>query len=108
LLTTILIGTAATNSIISVLMAEIEGDISGFLISTSIITVFGEILPQTVANKYNLLLSAWFRFPMYFFYYLTFIVTYPIGAILDKILGEEAGHTLSKNQMKRMLEQYEK
>lgn len=45
---------------------------------------------------------------MWFFYYASFIVTYPIGAILDKILGEEAGNTLSKNQMKRMFEQYEK
>ena len=89
-------------------MAEIEGDISGFLISTSIITVFGEILPQTVANKYPLFLSFYTRPLMYFFYYITFIVTYPIAAILDKILGEEAGHTLSKNQMKRMFEQYER
>ncbi|CDW87629.1 metal transporter cnnm2 [Stylonychia lemnae] len=108
LLTTILLGCASTNAIISVLMAEIEGDIKGFLISTSIITIFGEILPQALSNKYSLQISTFLRWPTYFFYYVTFLFAYPIGAILDKILGEEAGNVLSKNQMKRMFEQYEK
>jgi len=89
-------------------MASIEGDLKGFLISTSIITIFGEILPQALANKYSLQISSLLRFPIYFFYYVTFIIAYPIGAILDKVLGEEVGNVLSKNQMKRMFEQYEK
>ncbi|CDW77164.1 ancient conserved domain protein 2 [Stylonychia lemnae] len=93
LLTMILLGTAASNAVISVLMADIEGDIKGFLLSTSIITVFDQ---------------QFLRWPAHFFYYATFLFCYPIGAILDKILGEEAGNVLSKNQMKRMFEQYEK
>ncbi|CDW71668.1 ancient conserved domain protein 2 [Stylonychia lemnae] len=108
LLTMILLGTAASNAVISVLMADIEGDIKGFLLSTSIITVFGEIIPQTFANKYSLQISSFLRWPAHFFYYATFLFCYPIGAILDKILGEEAGNVLSKHQMKRMFEQYEK
>lgn len=103
-MTTILFGTSGTNALISIFMAEIEGNISGFLISTTIIMLFGEIFPQALANKYSLIITSYLRFLMWFFYYATFIVAYPIGAILDKILGDEMGNVLNKNQMKRMFE----
>jgi metal transporter CNNM len=39
--------------------------------------------------------------------FLTCPVSYPISAILDKVLGEEVGNVLSKSQMKRMFEMLE-
>ena len=48
--------------------------------------------------------TTWF---VYFFMMLTFIVSFPISAILDKVLGEEVGNVLSKKQMKIMFEQLE-
>jgi hypothetical protein len=44
----------------------------------------------------------------YVFTAITFIVAYPIGAILDKILGEEEGVVLSKSRMKKLFEIYER
>jgi hypothetical protein len=41
-------------------------------------------------------------------YYLLFILTFPISAIIDKIIGEEGGTYLSKSQMKKLFQQYEK
>ena len=38
---------------------------------------------------------------------VTFPISFPISAILDKVLGEEVGNILSKNQMKRMFEMLE-
>jgi metal transporter CNNM len=38
---------------------------------------------------------------------LTCPISYPISAILDKVLGEEVGNVLSKSQMKRMFEMLE-
>lgn len=108
LLTSILLGVTLANSIFSILMAEIEGNTSGFLISTSVIVVFGEIVPQATGNRFGLQISYALRFFVYIVFYATFIITYPIGAILDKILGEEAGQVLTKHQMKRLFEQYEK
>jgi metal transporter CNNM len=34
---------------------------------------------------------------MYFFMILTSPISFPISAILDKVLGEEVGNVLSKN-----------
>ena len=39
---------------------------------------------------------------------LTFVISFPIAAILDKALGHDGGNFLSKNKMKRMFEMYEK
>jgi metal transporter CNNM len=39
--------------------------------------------------------------------FITFPISFPISAILDKVLGEEVGNILSKNQMKRMFEMLE-
>jgi metal transporter CNNM len=41
-------------------------------------------------------------------YYLLFILTFPISAIIDKIIGEDGGTYLSKSQMKKLFQQYEK
>jgi len=38
---------------------------------------------------------------------LTFPCSFPLAAILDKVLGEEVGNILSKSQMKRMFEMLE-
>lgn len=45
LLVTILLGCAITNSAVSILLAEAEGNLSGFFISTALTLMFGEILP---------------------------------------------------------------
>ena len=105
---TILFGTVLSNTLVSILMADIEGSINGFLLSTAIITIFGEIIPQTFANKYGLQISTYTRWLLYFTYYATFVFSYPIAAILDKFLGEEAGHVLTKSRMKKLFETYEK
>jgi metal transporter CNNM len=56
----------------------------------------------------GLKLGAALTWLLYFFLAVTFVVAFPISAILDKVLGEEVGNVLSKNKMKRMFEMYEK
>lgn len=108
MLVTILLGCVISNTAISVLMADIEGSISGFLISTTIVVIFGEIFPQSLCNRYGLSIGTYCRGIMYVFFYSLFIVTYPLAAILDKVLGEEVGTFLSKSRMKKLFEHYEK
>ena len=37
-----------------------------------------------------------------------FVLAWPISWLLDKLLGQELGNILSKNQMKKLFEMYEK
>jgi len=39
--------------------------------------------------------------------FITFPISFPISAILDKVLGEEVGNILSKSQMRSMFEMLE-
>lgn len=45
---------------------------------------------------------------LYICVFITFPVSFPLSAILDKILGEDAGNVYNKSKMKRLFEMYEK
>lgn len=107
LLCTILLGNVSVNSGLSILMGDLTSGLAGLLISTAIITMFGEIIPQAACSRYALIVGAHCTWFVYFFMALTFPISFPISAILDKVLGEEVGNILSKNQMKRMFEMLE-
>jgi len=98
---------AAVNSAISVLMADIEGSLSGFLLSSSLIVVFGEILPQALVNRWPVIIGYYSRNIMYFYFAVTFVFSYPVGVVLNRIFGEDEGNLLSKSRMKKLFEKYE-
>ena len=51
LLCTLLLGNVAVNAYLSILMAEITSGLAGFLISTAVIVIFGEIIPQASCSR---------------------------------------------------------
>ncbi|CAN0014131.1 unnamed protein product, partial [Discosporangium mesarthrocarpum] len=50
LLCTLLLGNVAVNALLSILLANLTSGILGFAISTGVITIFGEIMPQVAAR----------------------------------------------------------
>jgi len=78
-------------------MGDLTSGITGLIVSTSIITIFGEIIPQAVCSRYALVIGAHTTWLVYFFMFVTFPISFPISAILDKVLGDEVGNVLSKN-----------
>lgn len=108
LICTILIGNVSVNSILSIIMADMTSGIAGMLISTGIVIIFGEIIPQAVCSRYALIIGAHTMWILYIFVFFTFPITFPLSAILDKILGEDVGNVYNKSKMKRLFEIYEK
>ena len=88
-------------------MGDLTNGLTGLLVSTAVITMFGEIIPQAVCSRYALTVGAHCTWFIYIFMFLTFPISFPISAVLDKTLGEEVGNILSKSQMKRMFEMLE-
>jgi len=107
LLCTILLGNVTVNSALAILMGDLTSGTMGLILSTAIITIFGEIIPQAVCSRYALYIGSHMTWYVYIFMFITFPISFPVSAILDKILGEEVGNILSKNQMKRMFEMLE-
>ena len=99
LLCTILLGNVTVNSALAILMGDLTSGLMGLLVSTAIITTFGEIIPQAVCSRYALKVGANTTWYIWTFMFLTFPVSFPLSAILDKVLGEEVGNVLTKRQV---------
>jgi len=58
LLTTLLLGNVAVNTILAVLLTEFASGLVASLIATSLIFLFGEIIPQAIISRYALTFGA--------------------------------------------------
>ncbi|KAF1313276.1 putative membrane protein, partial [Globisporangium splendens] len=103
LLTTLLLGNVAVNSLTSILMADLTSGIYGFLGSTALIVVFGEILPQALCTKYALVIGGavtpFVRVLIVVFY----VFAKPVSLVLDAYLGEDIGTVFTKRQLAEMI-----
>jgi metal transporter CNNM len=54
LLCTLLLGNVAVNSYLSILLSTLTTGTTGFLVSTFLILIFGEIIPQATCSRYAL------------------------------------------------------
>ncbi|RHY51685.1 hypothetical protein DYB34_011903 [Aphanomyces astaci] len=60
LLSTLLFGNVAVNSILAIVMADMTSGIGGFLITTFVLVVFGELIPQALCSRHALCTSLLF------------------------------------------------
>ena len=97
----ILLGNVMVNSLLSILMADIAGGIIALISSTALIVIFGEIVPQAICSRHGVKAGAYLSWLLWMTIVVTFIFAYPISAILDKVLGEEAGMIMTKGKMKK-------
>ncbi|CAM9878694.1 unnamed protein product, partial [Choristocarpus tenellus] len=59
LLCTLLLGNVGVNALLSIILADLTSGLVGFALSTSVITLFGEILPQqAVCSRHALRIGA--------------------------------------------------
>ncbi|CCI45140.1 unnamed protein product [Albugo candida] len=104
LLTTLLLGSVAVNSLASIVAADLTTGVWGFLVSTALIVIFGEIIPQSLCSKYAVEIGGksvpFVRFVILLFY----VVARPVSMILDHFLGTETDTLLTNNQMRQLIQ----
>lgn len=91
----------------SILLSNMTDGIIGTIISTVITVIIGEIIPQSIFHRHALVVGAHTIWLLYFFVAISFPITFPISAILDKILGAEDGEEYNKTKMKKLFQIYE-
>ena len=104
LLCTLLLGNVAVNAALSILLADYTDGASGFLLSTAVIVIFGEIIPQALCSRYALEIGSktiWIVWPLMI---LMSPLAYPISYILDKILGQELGTIYSNKELTKLVD----
>ncbi|CAH7682552.1 hypothetical protein BY996DRAFT_4584623 [Phakopsora pachyrhizi] len=76
------------------------GGAAAILISTALIVIFGEIIPQSICVRYGLSIGAKSAPFVLALMYLEFPIAYPIALLLDYILGHDEGTTYRKAELK--------
>ncbi|CAG8792045.1 1253_t:CDS:2, partial [Cetraspora pellucida] len=98
LLVTLLLVNVFVNETLPIVMDDVMGGggITAILVSSVLIVIFGEIIPQAVCSSdYHSLINIianknLFR-PVRILMWSTYIVAYPIAKLLDRVLGENHG-----------------
>jgi metal transporter CNNM len=87
LLCTILLGNVLVNSTITILLDTLIS--GGFAVAgaTLAIVIFGEIIPQAICSRHGLKVGSQTILLTQLFMGLTCILSYPLGKLLDIILG---------------------
>jgi metal transporter CNNM len=104
LLCTLLLGNVAVNALLSILMANMTSGLVGFLVSTFMIVIFGEIIPQATCSRYALQIGSRSLPVVKSFIFALYIICKPLSMLLDKALGEEIGTIHSRTELRKMLE----
>ncbi|KAF9934307.1 hypothetical protein FBU30_002446 [Linnemannia zychae] len=103
-LVTLLLGNVIVNETLPVVLdSELGGGVVAILISTLLIVVFGEIIPQAVCARYGLAIGAYCAKPMLVLMYITSPVSYPIAMLLDSWLGVHHGTTYRRTELKTLV-----
>lgn len=106
LLCTLLLGNVAVNAQLSILTAALTSGLLGFLVSTALIVIFGEIIPQALCSRYALYIGAKTVPLVRVIMLLLYIVAKPISMALDWALGEELGKFYNESEFNSLIEQH--
>ena len=87
LLCTLLLGNTLVNAMIAILLSGMTSGVVGGLVTTALIVVFGEIIPQSVCSRYALRIGARSVPIVWAFVGLCFVAAWPVARVLDWALG---------------------
>lgn len=108
LLTTLLLGNVAVNAILAIFLGSIASGFIAGLVSTALIFVFGEIIPQAVISRHALAFGAKTAWIVRAMIILLFPITFPIAWILDRLLGDEMATVYSRGELISVIQEHEK
>jgi metal transporter CNNM len=107
LLCTLLLGNVAVNSAMAILLGSIASGLIAGIISTALIVIFGEIIPQAIFTRFALKFGSRFVWIVRIFIFLTFPVSAPLAWVLTKLLGTEQPTIWKKQEIKEIIKEHE-
>jgi len=107
LLTTLLLGNVAVNAILSVYLSSIASGVVAATAATTLIFLFGEIIPQAVISRYALYFGAQFAPLVRVLMWVLSPIAYPVAYVLDRSLGEEIPSMYSHHELMAIISEHE-
>jgi hypothetical protein len=106
LLTTILWGNVAANTLLALVAESAMTGIVAFFFSTVAITFFGEIVPQAYFSRNALRVAAFFRPVLRFWQIVLFPVARPTAKLLDRWLGPEGVQFIREKDFREIIRKH--
>jgi hypothetical protein len=106
LLTTILWGNVAFNTLLAILSSSIMTGVMAFLFSTLFITFFGEIVPQAYFSKHALKVGAALVPLIRFYQVVLYPVAKPCSMLLDYWLGKEGIRYYQEHHLQEIIRRH--
>ncbi|NXG14218.1 CNNM4 protein, partial [Grallaria varia] len=104
LLCSLLLGNVLVNTTLTILLDDLIGSGFGAVAASTVgIVILGEIVPQALCSRHGLAVGAKTILLTKFFMVLTFPLSYPIGKLLDWLLGQEIGTVYNREKLLEML-----
>ncbi len=107
LLCTLLLGNVAVNSTLSIFLGTIVSGVSAGAVSTSLIVLFGEIVPMAIFSRYALKIGARAIWLVKIFLFVLYPIAYPLSRLLDMTLGAEMPTVWSKQELQEIIKFHE-
>ncbi|WVQ74955.1 hypothetical protein IAR50_004563 [Cryptococcus sp. DSM 104548] len=80
------------------------GGLYAVIVSTTMIVIFGEIIPQAVCVRYGLFIGGACAPVVWAFMIVFSPIAWPTAKLLDYVLGTDEGHTYKKAELKSFLQ----
>ncbi|WRT68376.1 uncharacterized protein IL334_005352 [Kwoniella shivajii] len=104
-LVVLLLGNVIVNESLPIFLDDVlGGGLYAVIVSTTMIVIFGEIIPQAVCVRYGLAIGGACATMVWGFMILFSPIAWPTAKLLDYILGTDEGHTYKKAELKSFLQ----
>ncbi|XP_073277675.1 DUF21 domain-containing protein At4g14240-like [Primulina huaijiensis] len=87
LLVTLLLCNAAAMEALPIYLDKLFNQYVAIILSVTFVLFFGEVIPQAICSRYGLAVGANFVYLVRFLMIICYPISYPIGKILDCVLG---------------------
>lgn len=106
LLTTILWGNVAFNTLLAILSNSVLAGVFAFIFSTFFITFFGEILPQAYFSRHALRMGSLLAPVIRFYQVVLWPLARPTGMLLDSWLGKDGIKYWRERQLREIIRKH--
>lgn len=103
LITCILLGNVSVISAMSIVLESVAGGIVAGLLTTTLVTAFGEIIPQSLFSRKGYHLTKYFFWLLDIMFVLLWPIAKPVSILLDKTIGQELPSLYTHEELAHMV-----
>ncbi len=106
LIVCVLLGNVAVISTLSLILESVAGGIIAGVVTTLTVTIFAEIIPQTIFVRRGYYFSRHFFWLLNIIFVLFWPIARPLTVLLDRVLGEELPTIFTREELSHLVDEH--